>query len=170
MNLHEVLYEMAEQHQRIKGGGYSDLLFFNHKTKTISNGKTVLVKDGKIIPQTIKLTDRELILDDDWGYSCAHYKDTDFYDGMEWRFENYYHSVPTKSEKFVKTIFQAKALNKYSSYTEMMNTSSNRAKTRYELEYFFMASSVHGDIKWLNDKHWFWKSPNTKLIIYKEFI
>lgn len=165
MNLHEVLIEMTEQHQRIKGGGYSDLLFFNHKTKTISNGKTVLVKDGKIVPQIIKLTDKELTLEDDWGYEHE-----DFYSGMERRFDEYYKSVPTKCERFVKTIFMAKALNKYSSYTEMMNMSNNRAKARYELEWFFMASSINGDIKWLNDKHWFWKSPNTKLIIYKEFI
>lgn len=165
MNLHEVLMEMAEQHQRIKGGGYSDLLCFNHSTKTISNGKTVLVEEGIIIPQKIKLTNREIVLDNDWGF-----ENEEFYSGMERRFEKYYHSVPTKHEKFVKTIFMSKALNKYSSYEEMVNVSSNRAKARYELEWFFMASSVSKSIEWKNDKHWFWKSPNTKLIIYKEFI
>lgn len=163
MNLHEVLLEMSEQHQRIKGGGYADLLYFNHKTKTISNGKTVLVKDGKIIPQTIKLTDRELILEDDWGMI-----NEEFYAGMERRFDEYYKSLPTKCEKFVRTIFPAKALNKYLSYAEMMNTSNNRANARYELEWFYMASSVNRMVVWNNPKHYFWKSSNNKLIIYKE--
>lgn len=165
MNLHDVLMEMSKRHQRIKGSGYSDLLFFNHKTKTISNGKTILVKDGKIIPQTIKLTDIDLTLDDDWGY-----KNEDFYTGMESRFNNYYESVPTKTDKFIRTIFPSKPLNKYLSYYEMMNSNCNKNKARYELEWFFMASSINKNIEWKNDKYWFWKSPNTKLIIYKEFI
>jgi len=165
VNLHNVLMEMANKHQRIKGGGYSDLLFFNHKTKTIFNGKTVIVKEGKIIPQTIHLTNCDLTLDDDWGFN-----EEEFYRGMERRFKDYYNSIPTKADRFVKTIFPSKPLNKYVSYEEMMIANSNRNRTRYELEWFFMASSVLGNIKWLNDEHWFWKSPNTKLIIYKEFI
>lgn len=166
MNLHDVLMEMAENHQRIKKGGYSDLLYFNHKTKTISNGKTLLVANGKIIPQTIKLTDRELVLDDDWGNS-----NDNFYLGMESRFEKYYNSVPSKCEQFVRSIFLAKPLNKYASYEEMMNASSNRAVARYELEWFFMMNSVLGNIEWNNDKYWFWKSKSQpKLIIYKEYV
>lgn len=165
MNLHEVLLEMAEKHQKIKKSGYSDLLYFNHKTKTISNGKTVLVKDGKIIPQTIKLTDRELVLDDDWGFT-----NEEFYSGMESRFEKYYNSMPSKCERFIRCIFVAKPLNKYATYAEMITASSNRAVARYELEWFFMMNSVLENISW-NDKYWFWKSKNQpKLIIYKEFI
>lgn len=168
MNLYEVLMEMSKRHQRIKSGGYSDLLYFDHKTKIIKNGKTVLVDKGKIIPQTIKLTDMELELVDDWGF--VQVAQEDFYEGMEMRFIQYYKSLPTQHERFVRCIFPTKTINKYCSYEEMMNANSNRAKCRYELEWFFMASSVNGNIKWQNDKHWFWKSPNSKLIIYKEFI
>ena len=165
MNLHDVLMRMSTKHQKIRGSGYSDLLFFNHKTKTILNGNTVLVKEGKIIPQIIHLTDYDLELEDDWGIL-----DEEFYSGMERRFEDYYNTVPTKNDRFVRSIFPTKPINKYSSYEELVKAKVNKNKLRYELEWFFMANSVNGNIKWLNDKHWFWKSPNSKLVIYKEFI
>lgn len=163
MNLHETLMELSKRHKRMKGGGYTTLLTFNHKTKTIKNGKRVLVENGKIIPQTIAFDEKEIVLEDDWGLP-----DEDFYSGMEKRFDDYYSSIPTEHDKFVKSIFRTKPLNKYVSYEEMMNTQSNRDKARYELEWFYMASSVNGKVVWDNPNHYFWKSPNNKLIIYKE--
>lgn len=68
MNLHDLLMEMGSSHTKIRKGGYSDLFHFNLKTKTLKNGNTVLVDNGKIIPQEIKLVDgRVLQLDDHFG-------------------------------------------------------------------------------------------------------
>lgn len=166
MNLHEVLTEMCKEHIKIKKGGFADLLFFNLKTKTIKNGNTVLVENGKIIPQTINLTDgRELILEDDWGEL-----NEDFYQGLENRYEKYYYSTPSKTERFVRTNFIAKNLDKMSFEELMSSSSSNRNVARYELEWFVIANAVKGNIPWING-NWFWQSKNMpKLIIYKEWL
>ena len=166
MSLHEVLMEMCKEHIKIKKGGYADLLYFNLKTKTIKNGKTVLVDSGKIIPQTIKLTDgRELVLEDDWGVT-----NEDFYQGLERRFEKYYMSTPSKLDKFVRANFMAKNMEKMS-FEELMNSAtSSRNIARYELEWFVMASAIKGIIPWV-DGYYFWQSTRLpKLIIYKEWL
>lgn len=166
MNLHEVLTEMCKEHIKIKKGGYADLLYFNLKTKTIKNGNTVLVEDGMIVPQTINLTDgRELVLEDDWGETKE-----EFYQGVEDRYEKYYLSTPSKIDKFVRTNFIAKNLDKMSFEELMTSSSSNRNIARYELEWFVMANAVKGNISW-NNEHWYWQSRNNpKLIIYKEWL
>lgn len=165
MNLHDVLMEMSKEHVKIKMDGYADLLYFNLKTKTIKNGKTILVENGKIIPQEIKLTDgRVLQLDDDLGLTKE-----DFYSGVESRFKKYYYSMPSKHERFVRPNFMAKNLEKMS-YEELTNASVNdRDAARYELEWFVMANAIAGNIPW-KEGNWFWKSDNLpKLIIYKEW-
>lgn len=166
MNLHEVLMEMGKSHVKIKKSGFADLLFFNLKTKTIKNGKTVLVKDGVIIPQTIRLNDgRILELENDWGLDK-----TDFYHGLEERYEKYYLSVPSKVDRFVRANFIAKNYDKMT-FEEIMNPSSNnRNLARYELEWFVMANAVKGNIPW-NEEHWYWQSKEfPRLIIYKEYL
>ena len=166
MNLHEVLMEMGKSHVKIKKSGFADLLFFNLKTKTIKNGKTVLVKDGVIIPQKVRLNDgRILELEDDWGLDK-----TDFYQGLEKRYEKYYLSVPSKVNRFVRANFIAKNYDKMT-FKEIMNPSSNnRNLARYELEWFVMANAVKGNIPW-NEEHWYWQSKEfPRLIIYKEYL
>lgn len=166
MNLHDLLMEMCKEHVKIKKGGYADLLFFNLKTKTIKNGKTVLMENGKIIPQTIKLTDgRELVLEDDIGEITE-----DFYTGVEARYEKYYLSMPSKHDKFVRTNFMAKNLEKMS-YAELTAAGSNdRCAARYELEWFVLANVIKETIPW-KDGNYFWQSKRLpKLIIYKEWL
>ena len=166
MNLHEVLMEMSKSHVKIKNSGFSDLLFFNLKTKTIKNGKTILVENGVIITQTIRLNDgRVLELEDDWGLT-----ETDFYNGVEERYEKYYLSRPTKIEKFVRSNFIAKNPEKMT-WNELINSGcSNRNIARYELEWFVMASAVNKIIPW-NEEHWYWQSEkHPTLFIYKEYL
>ena len=165
MNLHEVLMEMCKEHVKIKKGGYADLLYFNLKNKTIKNGNTVLVKEGKIIPQEIRLTDgRVLQLDDDLGLTKE-----DFYNGVEERYKKYYYSMPSKHEKFVRSNFMAKNLEKMN-YEELTAASTNnRDVARYELEWFVLANAIARNIPW-EDGNWFWQSKLLpKLIIYKEW-
>ena len=166
MNLYEVLMEMGKSHVKIKKSGFADLLFFNLKTKTIKNGKTILAENGVIIPQTIRLSDgRILELENDWGLDK-----TDFYQGLEERYEKYYLSVPSKADRFVRANFIAKNYDKMT-FKEIMNPSSNnRNLARYELEWFVMANAVKGNIPW-NEEHWYWQSKEfPRLIIYKEYL
>ena len=166
MNLYEVLMEMGKSHVKIKKSGFADLLFFNLKTKTIKNGKTILVENGVIIPQTIRLSDgRVLELEDDWGLVK-----TDFYTGLEERYKNYYLSVPSKVDRFVRANFIAKNYDKMS-FEEIMNPSSNnRNLARYELEWFVMVNAIAENIPW-NKEHWYWQSSvNPRLILYKEYL
>ena len=166
MNLHEVLTEMCQEHIKIKKGGYADLLYFNLKTKTIKNGNTVLVENGVIIPQTIKLSNgNQLVLEDDWGLSKE-----DFYIGMEDRYRRYYYSTPNKVDNFTRPNFLAKNFEKMSFAELMSSASSTRNQARYELEWFMMANAVQGNIPWNND-NWFWQSRELpRLIIYKEWL
>lgn len=165
MNLHDVLLEMADQHLRVNKKGFSDLLFFNHITKSISNGQIILVKNGNIIPQKIKLSNGVCFdLEDNWGLN-----DEEFYSGLEKRFEKFFLSTPSKSERFVRSIFQPKPIKDYT-YADVINATNNRAIARYELEWFLMYHSVNGNISW-NDKHWFWQSEKcTKLVLLKKYI
>ena len=166
MNLHDVLKEMCQEHIKIKKGGYADLLHFNLKTKTIKNGNIVLVENGKIIPQTIILTNGiTFILEDDWGQI-----DEEFYHGLENRFRKYYYSTPSKIDRFTRSNFLAKNIEKMT-FEELINSmSSNRNMARYELEWFMMANAVKGNIPW-NYGNWFWQSKELpKLIIYKEWL
>ena len=167
MNLHEVLMEMGKSHVKIKKSGYADLLHFNLKTKTIKNGNTILVKDGKIIPQVITLTDgRVLNLEDDLGITGIT---EEFYQGLENRYEKYYLSLPSKTEKFVRANFIAKNFDKMT-FEEMQSAISDRGLARYELEWFVLANAIKGNIHW-KQGNWFWQSKRLpKLIIYKEFL
>ena len=166
MNLHDVLIEMGSKHTKIKKSGFADLLFFNLRTKTIKNEKTILVENGLIIPQTIHLCDgRILELDDDWGLT-----ETDFYKGLEERYKIYYLSRPSKIDRFTRPNFIAKNHEKMT-YEEIMNLSSNnRNLARYELEWFVMASAVNKTIPWV-DGYWYWQSAALPtLCIYKEYL
>ena len=166
MDLHKCLMEMCKEHVKIKKGGYADLLFFDLKRHSIKNGKTVLMENGKIIPQTISLTDgRNLVLEDDLGEI-----NEEFYSGVEARFEKYYLSMPGKADKFVRTNFMAKNLEKMT-YAELMAAGSNdRCTARYELEWFVLANAIKGNIPW-TEGNYFWQSSRMpKLIIYKEWL
>lgn len=167
MNLYEVLMEMGKAHVKIKKSGYADLLHFNLKTKTIKNGNTILVENGKIIPQVITLADgRVLNLEDDLGITGIT---EDFYQGLENRYEKYYLSLPSKTEKFVRANFIAKNFDKMT-FEEMQRATSDRNLARYELEWFVLANAIKGNIPW-NNQHWYYQSRKfPKLIIYKEFL
>ena len=166
MNLHDLLMKMGSSHTKIRKGGYSDLFHFNLKTKTLKNGNTVLVDNGKIIPQEIKLVDgRVLQLDDHLGEI-----NEEFFQGLENRFNKYYWSFPSKTDKYVRSNFMAKNIEKMT-YAEMTKAAdSQRNLARYELEWFVLVCAINGKIPW-KDGNYFWQSKNMpKLIIYKEWL
>lgn len=169
MTLYDVLVELSQAHCRFKGKhtGYADLLRFDLKNKTVSNGNTVIIKNGKVVLDELKLTDgREYtgLLD----IELIH-KSDNFYEELENIYEQYYTSVPSQGTQFSKTNFIAKELDSLS-LQELINGVS-RIEAQYKLEAFVLLQAMMGQIPWANERHFYWQSAkNKKLIIYKEWI
>lgn len=169
MTLYEVLIELSKVHCRFKGKrtGYADLLKFDLKNKTISNGNTVIIKNGKVIVDSLKLTDgREYTGLKDMEFI---HKTDDFYEELEAIYEQYYSSVPSQNVQFSKNNFVAKDLDNLS-LRELVN-GMPRIEAQYRLEAFVLLQAMLNQIPWEDEHHFYWQSTkNKKLIIYKEWI
>lgn len=169
MTIYEVLIDLSKAHCKFKGKhtGYADLLRFDLKNKTVSNGKTIIIKNGKVVLDELKLTDgREYtgLLD----MELIHTSDN-FYEELEVIYEQYYSSVPSQNAQFSKTNFVAKELDSLS-LRELVNGMS-RIEAQYRLEAFVMLQAIANQISWADERHFYWQSSkNKKLIIYKEWI
>lgn len=159
MNLHDALIKMSETHSRMNGKGFSDLLTFHLKERTIKNGNIYLMRDGEIIEQDIKINGQVIHIDND-----LRIINEEFYSGLEKRFADYYTSVPDKGVKFEKNNFVCKIFEELT--TNEMRFGKHRATARYELEWWVIANAIKG-VDWPEGK-WFWKSKNyPKLILFK---
>lgn len=169
MTLYEVLIELSKSHCRFKGKhtGYADLLRFDLKNKTVSNGNTVIIKNGKVVIDELKLTDgREYT--DLLSMKLIH-KSDDFYEELEAIYEQYYASIPNQGAQFSKNNFIAKYLD-HLSLREMVN-GIPRIEAQYMLEAFVLLQTLIQDIPWSDERHFYWQGKrNNKLIIYKEWI
>ena len=169
MTIYEVLIDLSKAHCKFKGKhtGYADLLRFDLKNKTVSNGNTVIIKNGKVVLDELKLTDgREYT-----GLSNMEliHKTDDFYEELEAIYEQYYSSVPSQNAQFSKTNFVAKDLDNLS-LRELVNGIS-RIEAQYRLEAFVLLKAMTNQISWANERNFYWQSSkNKKLIIYKEWI
>lgn len=168
MTIYDVLIELSKVHCRFKGKhtGYADLLKFDLAKKTVSNGNTIIIKDGKVVIDEIKLTDgREFT-----GLQNMEliHSDSDFYEELESLYEQYYASVPNQYSQFSRNNFIAKDLD-HLSMRELVNGLS-RVEAQYRLEAFVLLSAINGEIPWENEKHFFWQSKQNKnLIFYREW-
>lgn len=169
MTLYEVLVDLSKTHCRFKGKhtGYADLLKFDLKNKTISNGNTVIVKDGKVVLDELKLTDgREYT-----GLQKMEliHKADNFYQELEAIYEQYYSSIPSQGSQFSRNNFVAKGVDELS-LRELVN-GMPRIEAQYRLEAFVLLQAITGQIPWSDERHFYWQSANNnKLIIYKEWI
>ena len=168
MTLYEVIIELSKHHCRFKGKhtGYADLLKFDLKNKTISNGNIVIIKNGKVMIDELCLTDgREY--KNLQSLELIHTSD-DFYKELESIYEQYYSSVPNQKSQFSRNNFVAKDLDNLS-LQEMIN-GIPRIEAQYRLEAFVLLQAILNQIPWENEHHFYWQSKqNPKLIIYKEW-
>lgn len=161
MNLHETLMKLGSGHHKMNGKGFSDLLTFDLADQTISNGKIVLMKNGKIIPQEIKVNGEVIELENDLGLNS----DEEFFAGLERRFAEYYISVPTPYDNYMRMNFQCKTYEELT--TKEFNLLISRSLTKYELEWWVIANTIAGRVNWPNPKHYFWHSKKyRKLYLY----
>lgn len=163
MTFYEVLQTLAQFHIKFKTGGYSDLIHFDLKNKTVSNGKTVLMKDGKIVPQKIDFGN---------GIEIELYEDmelirrelpVDPYDVLEELYKQYKTSMEMPYSNYNRANFRAKRLNELS--REEFNGSVGREIARIALEGYVLLT----EFPWKNEKHFFYQGKDKDLILYKEW-
>lgn len=168
MTLYEVLVELSKSHCKFKGKhtGYADLLRFDLKSKTISNGNIAIIKNGKVVIDELKLTDgREYT-----GIKSMEliHKPDDFYEELESIYEQYYSSIPNQNTQFSKNNFVAKDVD-HLSLREMID-GIPRIEAQYRLEAFVLLQALSGHIPWHNERHFYWQSnKNKQLVIYNEW-
>lgn len=168
MTVYEVLIELSKSHCKFKGKhtGYADLLRFDLKNKTVSNGNIAIIKNGKVIRDELKLTDgREYT-----GLQSMEliHKPDDFYGELEAIYEQYYSSIPSQNAQFSKNNFVAKDID-HLSLREMID-GIQRIEAQYRLEAFVLLQAMSGQIPWADEHHFYWQSnKNKQLIIYNEW-
>lgn len=174
-SLYAILIELSESHCKFTGkkGGYADLLRFNLDDKTISNGNTVVMKNGKLMLDKITLTDGreynlkgvELISKEE----VFNGEESTPYERIDELFEIYKHSVPSAHSQFSRQNF--KALKADELTMEQLINNMPRIKAQYMLEAYILLASLAGYITWAEDRHWFSQSKkNKELILYKSWI
>lgn len=168
MTFYEILLELAKEHVKFCGGGYADMLFFYLNEKTVSNGNIVLMENGEIIPQTIKLKDgRTFELTKDMELM----KDTseNVIQHIEQLYEEYKTSVTNRNGNNLKSNFYACQEKELTVY--QLTNNPNRTIAKYALEGYVLCSSIQKQIPWENDLHWFWQSKKDNcLILYKSWL
>lgn len=173
MTLYEIIQAMGKAHCRIKGVGcFADLMRFNLTDKTIYNGNFILMKRGEPIEQQIKLSNGQTfkvtknikLLPDDL-YKC------NFKERLEELYEQFYNSCPNKHSMYAKPNFIEND-SKTASVLQLAQA-TDKIETQYELEAFILLSSLVRDLPKeldMQDKHFFWRSEQSKLRLYRDWI
>lgn len=178
-SLYQVLVELSESHCKFKSkgkkrGGYADLLRFDLNNRTISNGNTAIMKNGKVNMPKIELTNGKTY--DLEGIELLHKSDyinyaqsNNPYEIVEDLYEQYKTSIPSEHSQFSRCNFKALRADDLS--MKQLINGIPRIKAQYMLEGFILLASTKRLINWNNEKHFFWQSDKHKeLIIYKEWV
>lgn len=163
---------MSKSHLRIisqdgKKMGYSDCFWFDLDKKTISNGDFIVMHDGELLCNEIKLSNGTKFEFTD--LMCLDYCG-DFYEEVEERFLNYKYSVPTKHEQSVKKR-NFKALVPDDLTFKQLSSNEKRATARVKLDAYILFCSIIGKSHWNNDNHFFYASEKQKdLILFRSWV
>lgn len=162
MTFNEVLSKLGDVHQKMNGHGYSDLISFDFKKKRISNGKTILFDNGKIIPQKIKLNDTVLDITEDM---IIEKYSGDTFEKLEELYNVFRTSIPEPYSSYSNSKFIAKNIDDLT-YTEF-NNGCKRQKARIDLESFVMFNKFN----MLNEKHHYRQSQKyPSLVLYRDWV
>lgn len=163
MTFEDVLIICGSNHTKFgKNKGYTDLIFFDQKKKKISNGKTILMDNGVIIPQKLIFGDFEIELTEDM--ELLNETTTEPYTKLEELYKSYKYSVPESYDSYARCNFRALNINDLT--LKQMREGERRQLARIKLETFVMFTQF----PWENEKHHYWQSKNdTDLILFKEW-
>lgn len=172
LSLYDILVAISEKRGlKIKGGGKTELLRFNLSEKSIiSGGKKYLMKDGKIIPQTLEISDGSSFeLTEDMPLLSQELSERPFFDEVEDLFKSYYTSQPSEISAYAKPNFVSKRFEDIS-FRDLLNGIS-REVARTKLEAYVMLSSLTKQLCLPNKQHFFWQSKQyPSLIIYRDWL
>lgn len=163
MTFEDILTICGSTHMKFgKNKGYTDLIHFDLKRKRISNGKVILMDNGKIVPQTLKLGDLEFTLTEDM--QLLRETESNPYPRLESLYKSYKYSVPEPYDSYARCNFRALNINDLT--PKEVRDGEKRQLARIKLETFVMFTKF----PWKNEKHHYWQSENdADLILFKEW-
>ena len=167
MTLEEILIKLSEKHEKIIGGGYSDLLVFDQNKKNIKSGSLFLVQRGKIIPQLLMLENGDTYAITEtmkWIQPISG----DAYHYITELFRKFKKSRPDRYSDMLRSNFYAYPLEMLSIHDVAFAEKRQTACYRLELTLMYLTNCRR--IKWKNQNHWYWCSPDDKdLILYRNW-
>lgn len=160
---YEFLSFLGSHHWKFAKGGFTDLLYFDLKNKRIKNGKTILYEDGKIVEQTVRLSNG-IVFELKEGLPLMKIDFENPYMKLEELYREFKYSIPSPSSEFSRDNFIPKRIEDFS-FMEYLS-GGNRQMKKMELEAFVMFAKF----PWENEKHHYWQSKQDKqLVLYKEW-
>lgn len=167
MTVYEILLNLVQKHERIKGGCYSDMLRFDFVKKNIFKGKYFLMKNGA-------LTQKEICLLDGTVYNLRNLPllplelTVQPFNILGDLYLQYKYSVGSGRSMRNKGNFRACTSDELA--FEQLCNGEERIKAQYALEAYVLLGSVSGVLQWPDLKHWFWKSKiDPWLILYRDW-
>lgn len=164
MSLYEIICEIAQKKKKIEGGGFSDLLTFDLKNKTIRSKKMFLLNKEGIVTQ-IQLEDG----------TCYSLKQIPFFDGeiadpykeVQRLYDDFIFSRPSARTEYSNMNFRCKKSDELT--FEQIMQGKDRNEARCALEAFILLGALSGIFEWKHENHWYWKGKNG-LVLYKDWV
>lgn len=164
MTLYEFLEHAATTYTSIVGGGRTDELLLDLKTKSIRSGKLCILSEGQPMLKKLYFADGTSVeLDGLIDF------DGEPYGEIERLYVQFKRSVPGRRELLNRGYF--KALSSDALSMQELSENMSRVQARYLLEGFILLASAKGLIPWRIPRHFFWQSPSDPdCIVYREWI
>ena len=140
------------------------------KCKVNLETKSLHIDGNAVIENGILLGKREKLFD--YFDLKEIFKENAFatpFDVVEYLYDQYKYSMPTKSNKVNKPYFKAEDATKITA--RHMATRPHRDVAQMMLEGYVLLASMSGILEWENESHWFWQSKTDKdLVILKKWV
>ena len=157
MSLYKTLCRLSETPRKIIGGGMTDNLLFDLKTKEIkSKGMCILGKEELLLSTEEKISLPTELL-------SAEEKQNPWQKLQE-LYDQFYVSVPWGHSK--RSFFLPKKSDELTEKELSRGVSRNEARTK--LEAYILLGALEGIFTWPDESHWFWKG-NNGLVVYREW-
>lgn len=168
MSLYGILCKISQNPQKIKGGGFSDLLTFDLKNKDIRSKHFFIMKNGKVTCKSIQMEDGTTYdLADIELLSQKEIENDDQFLHIQDLYNDYLYSRPSSHANFANSNFRCKKSDELT-FDQLLNGKA-RNEARYRLEAYILLGSVSKIFLWPNPEYWFWKGTQG-LVLYRDWI
>ncbi len=156
MTVYDVLCSVSKEHKKIKGGGYTDVLIFDLKEKSIRSKGLYIVKNGRLVVNQIDVEGEVYILD---GLPLG--TENTSLEMLQPLYDSYLYSRP--GSYYVHSPFLAKTSDELTYEQLLKGIPRNHARCCLE------AAIVLGNFNWPNVEHYYWKGKNG-FVLFREWI